>query len=736
MTRLFDFLASLRLAVILLVLLLVGLAAGTIIESRAGVDVAGRTVYYAWWFLGLQGLFALNLAMSLADLAPWGKKRVGFVMIHGSLLLILAGATLTYVFKKEGTLTLWEGQSAAVMVDMDREGHVKAQHPLPFSVKLEDFVLDTYPGTMRPAGFASQVQITDTETQRTFPARIWMNHELKHRGYALFQSSYMQENGREGTVLSIAKDPGQLPVFLGYALLVAGMIVVLGTRIAASKATPLAALLLLAGSALSAQNFTESLRRLPVQHDGRTMPMDTLARETVSTVTGQRRWKGEDPVATFSRWIADPETTSQEVVVRLPSKDFAVAAGFPGVTHVSFMQVLQSPKTLQLVREFHLAAQQERPRTGLLKDAEKLDKQMMTMQGVLQQEILRVVPHSAQSSARWTAPPTFVPEALSRLAQGQRLVGWPEPAQLEKEILYNKANPERLSWIVLAVSLVLAIVGWVRGIKLLDHLSFGALVLGFGVMTWGIGLRWIAGGRVPAANMYESMLFLGWGVGLFAVVANLFIRNRIVVVNAAAMAALTMALTDLLPIDRFIHPIAPVLSGTPWLAIHVPIIMVGYAVLALGMVVSHMQIATMAFSPLKKELAQRFHELNYWYIHVGSILLLAGILTGSVWAASSWGRYWGWDPKEVWSLVAFLAYMAILHARLDHLIGRFWMAVISVVSFQTILMTYLGVNFVLGSGMHAYGAGDSPVLKWMVLVAVVELTFLLWAVLVHRQQKA
>ena len=185
------------------------------------------------------------------------------------------------------------------------------------------------------------------------------------------------------------------------------------------------------------------------------------------------------------------------------------------------------------------------------------------------------------------------------------------------------------------------------------------------MMSWGIQLRWVSGGRIPAANMYESMLFLAWGVGFFAVAAYAVLRNRLVVINAAGMAALTMMLTDLLPIDPFIHPVAPVLAGTPWLAIHVPIIMVSYSILALGLVVAHMQIGFTIFAPDRTELIDRMYDLLYWYIFVGSLFLIAGIITGSMWAASSWGRYWGWDPKEVWSLVAFLAYMAILHAKLD-----------------------------------------------------------------------
>jgi hypothetical protein len=117
--------------------------------------------------------------------------------------------------------------------------------------------------------------------------------------------------------------------------------------------------------------------------------------------------------------------------------------------------------------------------------------------------------------------------------------------------------------------------------------------------------------------------------------------------------------------------------------------------------------------------------LLYWYIHAGSILLIAGILTGSLWAASSWGRYWGWDPKEVWSLVAFLAYLAILHGRLDKLVGVFGVAALSIIAFWGILMTYIGVNFVLASGLHSYGFGGGAVVQWMLGVAAIEAIFLL-----------
>ncbi|MEK7799467.1 MAG: cytochrome c biogenesis protein CcsA, partial [Acidobacteriota bacterium] len=230
-------------------------------------------------------------------------------------------------------------------------------------------------------------------------------------------------------------------------------------------------------------------------------------------------------------------------------------------------------------------------------------------------------------------------------------------------------------------------------------------------------------------------LFLGWGVGLFAVVAAVLLRNRLVVSNATAMAALTMALVDLLPMDPFIHPMPPVLSGTPWLAIHVPIIMISYSVLAIGMLVAHVQIGIEIAAPARRDLALKMNDLLYWYIHIGSILLIAGILTGSIWAASSWGRYWGWDPKEVWSLIAFLAYLAILHGRFERLIGTFGVAALSIVAFWTVLMTYIGVNFILAAGLHSYGFGGSSVVRSMLIVAAIEGLFLACGFLAHAASR-
>jgi len=742
MKALVDRFASLRVTVTLLVLVLVALATGTIVESLHGADAALRSVYDAGWFRALLAVYALHLCCSLVSLWPWGRRRIGYVITHGSMLVILGGALTTAVAKTEGQLHVWEGEESSSV--MGRPVSPGAKPPvvvkLPFAVRLEAFEIDYYEGTHRPAQFRSRVTVKDPAAGRETPAVIEMNHELAYGGYRFFQSSYQETPDRDLTILSVSKDPGEPIVFLGYYGLVIGMIVVLSTRIAdrrraarpAGATAALVGLALLAAAPARAQvpplpapADVEALRRLPVQHDGRVMPLDTLAREAVWNVTGKRSVWGVDPRAMALGWALEPQAWVIQPIVPVKDARLATEIGLPPGTRWSSFQVLaRSARLNELMDAARAAEEQERPLAPLEKSAQKVEGRLLWMQRFLNGEVLRVVP-AAKPGDAWTVPEHLHSAAdLRAVLDSGIAAGRLAPERASAEILYNRARPSRLAWWVLTLSLLLSIAAMLLERRALDVAAGSLLVAGFAVMSWGIWMRWQVAGRIPASNMYESLLFLGWGVGAFAVIATVLLRNRIVILNAAAGAALTMALTDLLPIDRFVHPMPPVLSGTYWLAIHVPIIMVGYAVLALGMVVAHMQIGVEAFAPARRSVALKMAELQYFYIHIGSILLVAGILTGSMWAASSWGRYWGWDPKEVWSLVAFLAYMAILHARAERLIGNYGVAAWSIVAFQTILMTYLGVNFVLAAGLHSYGFGDSSVVLAMVATALVEAAFI------------
>jgi cytochrome c-type biogenesis protein CcsB len=770
MRRWIELLASLKLNVALLVFMLLVLAGGTIVEALYGTQVA-RSIYFAPWFLGALALLGINLLCSLWERWPWGRFRIGFVLTHGSMVVILLGSLMTYMFKVEGQMALWEGQESNVFAYAGTPGQVD-RHTLPFSVRLDAFEIDYYPGSRRPAMFRSRVQVNDPAIGESQPAVIEMNHELSYGGYKFFQSSYQQTGNREMSVLTVSRDPGQLLVFVGYILLIAGMITVFVTRIVQRRGlgvgvTPVSPppgatgsgleivglwllALVLAGMATPVDQLTavvpdeetlETLRRVPVQHDGRVMPLDTLAREAVWRVTGKHRWQGLDPVTVALGWSFAPAAWSQEPIVPLGSRALAAELGFPsGTRHASLHQLANNPRTAQLIREARSQADLDQPLSPVQEAAQELEDRMLWMQGLMSKRLLRVMPSAQGPTEPWTVPPRLDSVAdlveLDRQLRFAPPAGYPSEEAIEREIFYNRLRPSRLAWWILAFAAIVSLAAWARPQRWLEGLATTGLAVGFGVMTWGLALRWQIAGRIPASNMYESMLFLAWGVGLFALVARFAIRHRLVVINATLMATLAMILTDLLPLDPFIHPMPPVLSGTPWLAIHVPITMVSYSVFALGMLAAHIQIGTEIFSPTRRELAARMNDLLYWYMHVGSILLAAGIFTGSIWAASSWGRYWGWDPKEVWSLIALLAYMAILHGRFDRLIGPFGTAAMSIIAFWTVLMTYIGVNFVLSAGLHSYGFGQSNVVTWMAVLAVAEILFLTAGLIAHNRRRA
>ena len=761
MNKAFQTLASLKLTVILVLLIAVVLSAGTILESLRGAEQA-RSIYYAPWFFALQGLFALNLVAALIDRWPQNRYRIGFAVTHISMLIILAGALVTAVFKVEGQLPIWEGESSSTVL----QGRAANESfELPFKLRVDSFEIDRYQGTMMPSMFRSRVTVLDPAAGER-AAVIEMNKPLSYGGFTFFQSSYQIQNGREATILSVSRDPGQAIVFLGYVLLVAGMIVVFVTRLAQHReaerlpargasrglaARAGAVVLALLGLALAAAGpakaaqipdaaTTARVRTLPVQHDGRTMPFDTQAREAVRKVTGKRAWPGIDPVAMALGWSIDPQGWGGEPIVRV-SAGVAELAGLPrGTRYASFRSLVESPGVTEASRRVHarMEADEDAKPTPEEKELLAAEERLGVLDGYFRGQAIRAVP-ALDPNGTWQVPAGARSAAELAALEGRIRADapahYPQGDAVDRELGYNAARPTRLGWWLLVPAALAAALTLERDRWNLDWVAKIGLVGGFAVLTWGLATRWQIAGRVPASNMYESMLFLAWGVALVGLVA-VGLRNRMLLFNTAAMSALVTALLDLLPIDPFIHPMPPVLSGTPWLAIHVPIIMIGYACLAIVAFFGHLVVGAEIFAPQRRDLATRWSELLYWYTHIGSILLLAGILTGSIWAASSWGRYWGWDPKEVWSLVAFLAYMAILHARSDGQIRSFAVAAWSVAAFWTILMTYLGVNFVLASGLHSYGFGSSNLVRIMSIILVVEVAFLTAGYLAHRRRTA
>jgi ABC-type transport system involved in cytochrome c biogenesis permease subunit len=354
----------------------------------------------------------------------------------------------------------------------------------------------------------------------------------------------------------------------------------------------------------------------------------------------------------------------------------------------------------------------------------------------------------------------------------------PKKAKIDQELHYNEFAPYNKGWKLMILGAIIALVAIFVRKKWADVVTTVAMFGGCGVLTYGIYLRWQIAGRIPASNMFESLLFLSWGAALFTIIGPILLKNRVVTLTSAVIAGVSLMLADVLPISSYIKPVSPVLLDTFWMAVHVPVIMISYSVLAIAVLVAHVQIIGEGIMGKRWKYAETTDTMLYWYVISGSLLLLIGILTGSMWAASGWGRYWGWDPKEVWSLVAFLGYMAILHTRVSRqkvtmplklasvtLISavfvicvtqlnisgetkkilvacgtfggtavamvyfllansRFATAAKSIIAFWLIIMTYVGVNYVLGTGLHSYGFGVGNVASKTMLVGGIDLAIL------------
>ena len=230
--------------------------------------------------------------------------------------------------------------------------------------------------------------------------------------------------------------------------------------------------------------------------------------------------------------------------------------------------------------------------------------------------------------------------------------------------------------------------------------------------TFAIILRWVESyqfgiGHAPLSNLYESLIFFAWTVILLYLLMEWRTKNRSMGTFATPLAFLSMAYASFTDINSQIQPLIPALKSN-WLIAHVVTCFVGYAAFGIAFGLSIMYLLKRIDSPEKKGLFLKLipdsdilDELNYQMIVIGFILLTLGIITGAVWAHSAWGRYWGWDPKETWSLITWFVYAALLHSRMI----RGWrgkrLAVLSIIGFSCVLFTYLGVNLIL-SGLHSY----------------------------------
>jgi cytochrome c-type biogenesis protein CcsB len=273
-----------------------------------------------------------------------------------------------------------------------------------------------------------------------------------------------------------------------------------------------------------------------------------------------------------------------------------------------------------------------------------------------------------------------------------------------------------------------------RGI--LRNIGVAVAIVGLLLHAGGIVLRCLIAGRPPVTNMYESIIWVSFAVSFFGMIFFARYRTSIYLLAALPVSLLALLLVHQMPIamPSSIDPLVPVLRDNFWLTIHVLTITLSYAAFALAMGFGHILLWRYARNPAQARADAPMHFWLYRVLQLGVLLLAAGTILGGVWANYSWGRFWGWDPKETWALIALLCYITTLHGRLAGWWTQFGLVVASVVCFLAVLMAWYGVNFVLGKGLHSYGFGIGGE-TYVAAFVIADLAFVGFAIARYRMSR-
>jgi ABC-type transport system involved in cytochrome c biogenesis permease subunit len=329
--------------------------------------------------------------------------------------------------------------------------------------------------------------------------------------------------------------------------------------------------------------------------------------------------------------------------------------------------------------------------------------------------------------------------AAAALGEALRCRGGPEypsAATLAREVGYNRLKPFRLSWLLYLGAFVVLLASLPLQSRWPSRAGLALATAGLAATTIGLVLRTQISGRAPVTNMYESVVFVAWGAVALALVFEALYGGRVAATCASGLAVVALVLADNVPIlDGSIAPLVPVLRDNMWLTLHVLTITLGYAAFFLAMGLGHVNLAFFLFAPSRESLHRTLTLYLYRSLQVGTLFLAIGTLLGGVWASYSWGRFWGWDPKETWALIALLGYLAVLHGRLAGWLGGFGLALGAIGAFLLVLMAWYGVNYILGTGLHAYGFGTGGA-GWMFAFAAAELLLIVFALARHAAMPA
>src|SRR5213592_120352 len=515
---------------------------------------------------------------------------------------------------------------------------------------------------------------------------------------------------------------------------------------------------------------------LAIQDGGRRKPVDTFAKETLIRITGRstytdktgRKWQPNDFVLSN---LLETHDWKNEPMVLVSFGKLKEQLGLDKTQRrFSFTQLAGSVELQRIANEAQALKRAEKPLDRVQQEGLGVSDQLTLLARVMDGSALLIIPAPANETDPWVEPSgwskylaetQFAPiqiqlqtlatsyaqgdgfnfsHAASQLRDNLRGLSpsiYPQERQLRLEYFYNHFEGfYRAIWCY-GIALVILIAAHLRKRgRSLQNIGVAVALLGIAFHASGIVMRCLIAGRPPVTNMYESIIWVSFAVSFFGMIFFVRYRTPVYLLAALPVTLVALLLVHQMPIamPSSIDPLVPVLRDNFWLTVHVLTITLSYAAFALAMGFGHILLWRYARNPATARADAPMHFWLYRVLQLGVLLLAAGTILGGVWANYSWGRFWGWDPKETWALIALLCYILALHGRLAGWWTQFGLAVASVVCFLAVLMAWYGVNFVLGKGLHSYGfgiGGETYVATFIVL----DLLFVAFAIWRYRSSK-
>ena len=746
---------------ILYILVLVCMAAATIVEKSQGTDYAHAHYYGAWWFILIWAVLA---ALGAFYIIKRKVKCASTLALHLSFIIILLGALLTHISAKRGMIHLRIGQPTDTYMAQDEEQGMK-EEKLPFSLCLQKFEAKMHDGTNAVADYSSKFTVIDGDDKSE--GEVSMNNIYSHRSYRLYQSSY-DEDGK-GSVLAINADPYGIPVtYTGYALLFISLVWMLfdpkgGYRkllksTLLKKGALMTALILSMGNiqTLHAESATGNLQNavlpketaekfgeLHILYNDRICPVQTFALDFCKKIYGARSYQGLTAEQVLSGWVFYGNTWANEPFIKIKSGEMKTAMNLPDYASLNtfFNREMGGYTIGQYVQEYYNGQQDK-----FHQQAADIDGKIQIIMELREGVSLKVLPYTFTKNVKatkdhpfikagtttWFSPVDKLPQAVEQqhalyirnvfsLLNGDVKAG--NTSRVNEFFVKMKKYQEVSSGNSLPTATQYKAERINNAFPFATILFMANLTLGFIALFYTI-YRMTKKREIKVLNIAlpillgVSFLALTFGLALRWIISgNIPMSNGYESMLTVAWFVMLISILMQLRI-RIVMVFGFLISGFFLLVSHInqmdPAIGQMMPVLNSPLLSIHVSIIMMSYALLSltficgimgicmRSHGEELQALSRIFLYPALTTMGFGIFIGAIWANVSWGNYWSWDSKETWALITFMIYAVVVHTQSLSVFRKPLVYHIYItLAFLSIAMTYFGVNYFL-TGMHSY----------------------------------